>query len=95
MYRAPNGSNADLIQVFPAVEGLVAHLIEVKRKGEGLRLLLPHRAAAVARDGVISDQMIVWIFTSENAAAAGTAQRGGSELNTTGEEKLVIFDQIQ
>lgn len=95
MYRGPNGTKADLIQVFPAVEGLVAQLIEVNWKGEGLSLLLPRCAATVARDGVISDQMIVWIFTSEDAAATGTAQRGGSELNTTGKKILVIFGQNQ
>lgn len=38
--------------------------------------------------------MIVWIFPTEDAAATGTAQRGGSELNTMGKEKLVIFDQL-
>jgi len=38
--------------------------------------------------------MIVWIFATEDAATTGTAQRGGNELNTTGKEKLVIFDQL-
>lgn len=36
----------------------------------------------------------MWIFAAEDAATTGTAQRGGSELNTTGKGKLVIFGQL-
>lgn len=39
--------------------------------------------------------MIVWIFPREDAAAAGTAQRGGSELNTTGETCDILSDPLK
>lgn len=64
----------NLVEVFPREERLVFVFVEEDGERQGLGALLPLRAGAVPRQGVVPHPVVVGVLTGQNAASAGAAQ---------------------
>lgn len=71
---------SNLVEVFPPEERLVFEFAEEDGERLGLGALLPLRAGAVPRQGVVPHPVVVGVLTGQNAASAGAAQRRDRKL---------------
>lgn len=85
MIKPFDREGSHLVKVLPCKEGLISEFAEEDGESLGLGALLPLRAGAVPRQGVVPHLVVVGVLTGQNAASAGAAQRRDSILQEGGQ----------